>query len=306
MTRPLRTILSNTPVPTGRRITTPTAMRTALSPTPSRTPPCAWQRTARPSWTPMAIRARCAPPPPVPRSQSPATMHVSEEWTLARLCRLSSCLAIQVGGHVDSSGYYFTASHMFGVRNACSFSCDYCPDSNDNCVDSPTFEDYPFQYTCADWGEDYNSDGNADCAVADAITDPAMCLAADGSTLMDADGYPCEVRPPSPRPPLTIPGHHARVRGMDPRTSLSPLIMSRNTGWRPRGQLWLLLHRKPHGRGPPQLPRHLLVRLRVSAIAQARSSDLDISVSVLATLRAPYEPNAERSFTQGPCGVLAL
>ena len=172
--------------------------------------------------------------------------------------------------------------------------------------DDPTFADYPFMYTCADWAGDYNGDGNADCAVADGITDPAMCLAADGSTLMDADGIPCEVRPTPLRPPLTIPGHRARARGMDPCTSLSPLIMSRNTGWRPRGQRWLLLQCKPHVRGPPQLPRHLLVRLRVSAIAEARSSDLDISVSVLATLRVPNESNPERSFTQVPCGVKAL
>ena len=232
-----------------------------------------------------------------PRAARGGVNHRSDEpiadvsLSSAAMMRVSAALLLSITG-VSAFGSWGTTPPA--------------PTCSNGVGDDPTFEDYPFQYTCADWAEDYNFDGNADCAVADAITDPAMCLAADGSTLMDADGYPCEVRPPSPRPPLTIPGHHARVRGMDPRTSLSPLIMSRNTGWRPRGQLWLLLHRKPHGRGPPQLPRHLLVRLRVSAIAQARSSDLDISVSVLATLRAPYEPNAERSFTQGPCGVLAL
>jgi len=35
------------------------------------------------------------------------------------------CRAMQVGGHLDGSGYYYTASHMFEVRLNCPVSCSW-------------------------------------------------------------------------------------------------------------------------------------------------------------------------------------
>ena len=108
---------------------------------------------------------------------------------------------MQIGGHLDGGGYYYTASHMFEVRYNCPVSCDYCPEnSNPSCVDSTTFADI-YTFDCAAWSADYNSNGVSDCSLDDVITDPSACVdSTDGSTLMDSDGVACEVCP-APRTP---------------------------------------------------------------------------------------------------------